>query len=471
MILGPLRFKILTDKEITMQDKTTNLTTTRSHELFERALKIFPSGVTHDNRYFGEIEPIYYSHAQGSRKWDVEGREYIDYWMGHGALLLGHGHPDIVEAVERQVRLGTHLGGAHPLEVEWGELIQRLVPSAERISFTASGTEAVMLAVRLARACTERPKFLKFQGHFHGWYDSMTAGFQAPFDVPTSVGVLGSMLHDVVVAPTDLAEIERILAEQADEIACVILEPTGASYGTIPLPDGFLRGAVDIAHKHGVLVIFDEIVTGFRYSPGGVQAQTGVIPDMTTLAKVVAGGLPGGAVVGKADVMTALEFHPGDAKWNRYKRINHPGTFNANPLSAAAGIAMLTRAATGEPQEYTARMGRKLIIAMNEVIADLGIEGSCVYGDGPLWHVLLGRGARANADGTLDRSSASVLTLRESNKPAVKAALQKGMMKRGVDLMSGKSGIMSTAHTQADLEQTINAFGETLKEMRDSQLL
>ena len=212
-----------------MQESTTNIIGSHSHELFERALRVFPSGVTHDNRYFGAVEPVYFSRAQGSRKWDVEGNEYIDYWMGHGALLLGHGHPTIVEAVERQVRLGTHLGGGHPLEVEWGELIQRLVPSAERISFTASGTEAVMLAVRLARACTERPRFLKFQGHFHGWYDAMTAGFQAPFDVPTSAGVLDSTFQDVLVAPADLEAVARIFAQQGDEIACVILEPTGAS--------------------------------------------------------------------------------------------------------------------------------------------------------------------------------------------------------------------------------------------------
>ncbi len=212
-----------------MQESTTMSTGSRSHELFERAQRIFPSGVTHDNRYFGEIEPVYFDRAQGSRKWDVDGKEYIDYWMGHGALLLGHGYPTIVEAVERQIKLGTHLGGGHPLEVEWGELIQSMIPSAQRISFTASGTEAVMLAVRLARACTQRPKFLKFQGHFHGWYDAMTAGFQAPFDVPTSVGVLGSMLDDVVVAPPDLSQVERILDKQGNEIACVILEPTGAS--------------------------------------------------------------------------------------------------------------------------------------------------------------------------------------------------------------------------------------------------
>ena len=308
-----------------------------SHELFERALKVFPSGVTHDNRYFGNIEPTYYSRAKGSHKWDVDGNEYIDYWMGHGALLLGHGHSSIVEAVEKQMGLGTHFGGGTPLEVEWAEIIQRLVPSAERVSFTASGTEAVMLAVRLARACTDRPRFLKFQGHFHGWYDAMTAGFQAPFDVPSSVGVPGSLLENVVVAPTDLGEVSRLFEQHHDQIACVIIEPTGAGYGTIPLPEGFLAGLVEIAHKHGALVIFDEIVTCFRYSPGGVQAQTGITPDITTLAKIVAGGLPGGAVVGRVDVMHALEFRPGDAQWNRYHRINHPGTFNANPLSAAAG--------------------------------------------------------------------------------------------------------------------------------------
>jgi glutamate-1-semialdehyde 2,1-aminomutase len=457
-----------------MQETTpiqSEIRNSQSHNLYERALRVFPSGVTHDNRYFLGSEPVYIDHAQGSRKWDVDGKEYIDYWMGHGALLLGHGHPAIVDAVSHQITRGTHYGGSHPLEVEWGELIQKLVPSAERVKFTSSGTEATMMAVRLARAYTGRQKFLKFQGHFHGWSDSMTAGFQAPFDVPSSVGVAQSALEGVIVAPTDLDEVERILSEHADEIACVIIEPTGASYGQIPLPEGFLAGLKEVAHKHDVLVIFDEIVTGFRYSPGGVQQQTGVIPDITALAKVVAGGLPGGAIGGRADIMQSLEFRPNDPEWNRYHRINHPGTFNANPLSAAAGIAMLRIAATGEPQEYISKLGREITVAMNQVIADLGIEGSCVYGDGPIWHILLGRGAKASADGTLVPGSADLLTLRQANKPEVKAALQSGMMKRGVDLMSGHAGIMSTAHTAADRDQTIEAFEATLKEMLDKHLL
>jgi glutamate-1-semialdehyde 2,1-aminomutase len=443
----------------------------QSHALYERALKLFPSGVTHDHRYFGSLEPVYIERALGSRKWDVDGNEYVDYWMGHGSLLLGHGHPAIVEAVQRQVALGTHYGASHPLEVEWGELIQSLVPSAQRIKFTASGTEAVMMAVRLARAFTGRTKLLKFQGHFHGWSDAMTAGFHAPFDVPSSVGVTPSTIESVIVAPAELSEVERIFSEQPEAIACAILEPTGASYGTIPLPDGFLAGLRDIVHRHGALLIFDEIVTGFRYSPGGVQAQTGVIPDVTTLAKIVAGGLPGGAVVGRADVMSALEFRPGDPKWNRYHRINHPGTFNANPLSAAAGIAMLHIASTGEPQEQITRTGRALIAEMNRAIRELDLEASCVYGDGPIFHILLGRGGRTQPDGTLVFGSADTLTLREANMPQVKAALQKGMLRRGVDLLGGHAGIVATAHAGDDLTHTASAFYETLKEMREAKLL
>jgi len=445
------------------------LTHTNSHELYARALKVFPSGVTHDHRYFGALEPVYIDKAEGSHKWDVDGNEYIDYWMGHGALLLGHGHPAIVEAVQDQITRGTHYGASHPLEVEWAELIQSLVPSAERIKFTGSGTEATMMALRLARAFTERPRFLKFQGHFHGWSDSMTAGFQAPFNVPSSVGVAPEAIENVVVASTDLDEVEQALSQ--GDISCVILEPTGASYGTIPLPANFLQGLRDLTQRYGVLLVFDEIVTGFRYGPGGVQAQTGVIPDITALAKIVAGGLPGGAVAGRADIMSALEFRPDDPDWNRYHRINHPGTFNANPLSAAAGIAMLRIAATGEPQAQIAELGCRLVGEMNRVIGELGIAQSCVYGDGPVFHILLGRGARVNRQGILVEGSADTLTLRQGNKPELKTALQSGMLRRGIDLLAGRSGMISTAHTEADLSRTVSAFRDTLVEMRGAGLL
>jgi glutamate-1-semialdehyde 2,1-aminomutase len=441
----------------------------RSAALAARARVVLPSGVTHDNRYMPD-GPIYIDRAQGSRKWDVDGHEYIDYWMGHGALLLGHNPPAVVEAVLRQMPRGTHYGGNSELEVQWAELITRLVPSAERVRFTASGTEAGMMAVRLARAFTGKSKLLKFEGHFHGWSDPMTAGFHAPFNVPSSIGVPRSVIDTVVVAPNnDLGAVEQILAGDGD-IAAAILEPTGASYGTIPIADGFLAGLRDLTARHGVLLIFDEVITGFRYAPGGIQQVTGVLPDLTMLAKIVAGGLPGGAVVGRADILVPLEFH-GDAHRDRFARIHHPGTFNANPLSAAAGIAMLEIAARGEAQPYVNQYGARLAVAMNAALRAADVATGCVYGNGSIFHVLLVPGPQADAAGRLVPGSADVLTLRAGNPGPVKQALHYEMLRRGVDLMSGQHGVCSTAHTQADFDRTVRAFYEAAQALRARGLL
>ena len=436
----------------------------RSAELAARARTVLPGGVTHDNRYMPD-GPIYIDRTQGSRKWDVDGHEYIDYWMGHGALLLGHNPPAVVEAVLRQMPRGTHYGGSTELEVRWAELITQLVPSAERVRFTSSGTEAGMMAVRLARAYTGNSKLLKFEGHFHGWSDPMTAGFHAPFDVPSSVGVPRAVIDTVIVAPNnDLAAVEQILAGD-DDIAAAILEPTGASYGTIPVADGYLAGLRELTARHGVLLIFDEVITGFRYAPGGIQQVTGVTPDLTMLAKIVAGGLPGGAVVGRADILAPLEFH-GDAHRDRFGRIHHPGTFNANPLSAAAGIAMLEIVARGEAHPYINQYGERLAVAMNTALREAGVETGCVYGNGSIFHVLLAPGAQADGRGRLAPGSADVLTLRAGTPGPIRHALHAEMLRRGVDLMSGQHGVCSTAHTQADFDQTVQAFYEAAQALR-----
>ena len=436
----------------------------RSAALHARAEALLPSGVTHDNRY-NPAGGIYVDHAQGSHKWDVDGHEYIDYWMGHGALLLGHTPPQIVAAVQHQITRGTHYGGNSELEIRWAELVHQLIPSAEKVRFTASGTEADMMAVRLARAYTGKTRLLKFQGHFHGWYDPMTIGFQPPFDVPSSVGIPPQTAETVVVAPNnDLAAVERILAEH-DDIAAAILEPTGASYGTIPLADGFLAGLRELTARHGVLLIFDEVITGFRYSPGGIQALTGVIPDLTALAKILAGGLPGGAIVGRADVMAALEFRD-DARWNRFGRIHHPGTFNANPLTAAAGVAMLETVAQGEASAFVNNYGDRLLLALNAAKREAGVDTGCVYGYGSIFHVLLVPGPQVDAQGRLVSGSVDVLTLRAGNPPPIRFALHEEMLRRGVDLMSGQHGVCSTAHTPADFDQTVAAFGEACRALR-----
>jgi glutamate-1-semialdehyde 2,1-aminomutase len=430
---------------------------------------VLPGGVTHDNRYFA-AGPIYIDHAQGSRKWDVDGHEYIDYWMGHGALLLGHSPPAVVEAVLRQMPRGTHYGGSSELEIQWAELIHGLVPSAERVRFTASGTEAGMMAVRLARAAHGKTKLLKFQGHFHGWSDTMTVGFFAPFDVPASVGVPRQVQETVIALPNnDLAAVEQVLATD-DDIAAVILEPTGASYGTIPIAGGFLAGLRELTTRYNTLLIFDEVITGFRYTPGGVQAQTGITPDLTMLAKIVAGGLPGGAVVGRADLLAPLEFRD-DPHWNRFNRMHHPGTFNANPLSAAAGIAMLEIVAQGEAHPYIKQYGERLIVALNAALRQAGVETGCVYGNGSIFHVLLVPGAAADDHGHLVPGSADVLTLRNGSPAPIRAALHHELLRRGVDLMSGQHGMISTAHTPADFDQTVQAFYEAGKALRAQGLV
>src|SRR5215470_8866955 len=331
----------------------------KSRRLFAEAKKIFPDGVTHDLRSL-EPFPIYVERAAGAHKWDVDGHELIDYWCGHGAILLGHSHPAVVEAVRRQMGRATHPGACHELELEWGRWVQRLVPSAERLRFVSSGTEATLMALRLARIFTGRPRVLKLAGHFHGWHDFLAPGADLPADGSPVPGVLPAVQGDtVIVPPNDAEAVERALAADA-QIGCVILEPTGGHFGAVPLRGEFLRALRDVTARHGRLLIFDEVITGFRVHPGGAQGHYGVTPDLTTLAKVLAGGLPGGCLAGRADIMAGLEFRPGKPK------MKHPGTFNANPLSAAAGAAALRIVATGEPNRKANESARLLRNKLNE---------------------------------------------------------------------------------------------------------
>ncbi|MGH2352100.1 MAG: aspartate aminotransferase family protein, partial [Chloroflexota bacterium] len=239
-----------------------------SRRLYDEALGVFPSGITHDNRYLQPF-PIYCQRAEGAYKWDVDSHRYVDYLVGHGALLLGHSHPDVVQAVTEQMARGTHYGASHELEIRWGQLVQRLIPSAERVKFVASGTEATHLALRLARSFTGKDVVVKFEGHFHGWHDYMTAAVDPPYEIPSSSGVPADVLSTMRVLPTDLAHVEEALA--AGEVAAVILEPTGAAWGTVPVDEPFLHGLRDLTRDQGVPLIFDEVITGFRCAPGGAQ--------------------------------------------------------------------------------------------------------------------------------------------------------------------------------------------------------
>ena len=251
--------------------------TRRSAELAKEARDLFPSGITHDSR---KLDPytIYVDRAEGPRKWDVDGNEYIDYFGGHGALMLGHHHPDIDRVIVEALGRGTHFGSSHEGEVRWAQAVKELVASAERVRFTSSGTEATHLALRIARAATGRRKVMRFRTHFHGWHDHMTQGYVSHFDGSATPGVLDEVAGSVVlVDPGDEAGMREALAGDPD-IAAAILEPTGASFGLIPLRPSFLAALREATAEAGTLLIFDEVVTGFRVSPGGAQAEFGISP-------------------------------------------------------------------------------------------------------------------------------------------------------------------------------------------------
>jgi glutamate-1-semialdehyde 2,1-aminomutase len=439
----------------------------QSEALHRRAREIFPDGVTHDTRHFTPF-PIYVERAEGGRKWDVDGNEYVDYVSGHGALLLGHGRPEVVRAVQQQVARGTHYGASHALEIEWGSLVQRLIPCAERVRFTSSGTEAVQMAVRLARAYTGRDLIVKFDSHFHGWSDAVNASLTAGVDEPSAAGVPDPIAgYQVILPQNDTGALARALEQHAGRIAAVILEPTGAAMGSIPIDPGFLFEARNLTERTGTVLIFDEVVTGFRIAPGGAQAYFGVTPDLTTLAKILAGGLPGGAVTGRADLLAQIEFEDGGQL--RSGRIPHPGTFNANPLSAAAGASALAIVATGEPHARANEAARRLARGMNDALARREIDG-CVYGLGSLLHILLGRPCQRPDDGITwqwtgeDRHSVP-------RTPADLATVfRRAMLNHGVDPM-GTRLIVGAAHGDAEIDATLDAFEQTLDEMRDEQFL
>jgi len=425
-----------------------------SGALYERAREVIAGGITHDARAFAHF-PVYVDRAEGARKWDADGNELLDYWMGHGALILGHSHPDISEAVAEQVRRGTHYGACHEIEVEWAELVHKLIPSAEKVRFTMSGTEATMLAMRDARAFTGKNKVLRFQGHFHGWHDYGMIGYQPPFETPTSAGIPDAVGASMLTArPNDIEHVRELL-EADDDVGTVILEPAGGSNGTVPTNPEFLRQLRALTAERGMVLIFDEVITGFRYAPGGAQEYYGVTPDMTTLAKIVAGGLPGGALVGKAEVMEIQQFS-GDAKRDRYQRVLQQGTFNANPLCAAAGVACLKHVATGKPHEYANRLGERLRSDLNDLLRRLGIPG-LIYGETSVFTIMLGAGIEE----AVRTSDVGVLL----GARGAAALLRKGMLLEGIDLMRS-GGFTSIAHTEADIDRTVSGFERVVGRMQ-----
>jgi glutamate-1-semialdehyde 2,1-aminomutase len=345
--------------------------------------------------------------------------------------------------------------------------VQQLVPSAEVVRFTSSGTEATMMAVRLARGYTGRKTLVRFRQHFHGWNDNVVGAPDREGVHPHAFGVPDETLGNVVVIPQNDPDLLcRTLRDE--EAAAVIIEPTGASYGTVPLDPALLPIVREATRETGTVLIFDEVVTGFRVSPGGVQAATGITPDVTTLAKVLAGGLPGGAVAGKREIVSLIEFGGRD-RADYSSRVPHPGTFNANPLSSAAGGAALDVVATGEPHGSANATNAQIVRGLNALIGEEGVAG-CAYGDASMFHMVLGAECPPPIDGmTWDWQGRPGDTMPRMRAEAV-WSLRRSMLNEGVDLM-GTGGLVSAVHDASDVERTLEAFRASLRAMKGEDVL
>jgi glutamate-1-semialdehyde 2,1-aminomutase len=348
----------------------------QSRTMLERSRKSLAGGVSSPFRAKAPV-PLFFENGKGARLWDVDGNEYIDYQLAWGPMILGYSHPAMVERLREQVAKPLSYGAQHDLEITVAEQIQAMVPCAQRVAFTSSGSETVQLAQRLARACTGRTKILKFEGHYHGWMDGAlhsykpqageTGPIEEPLTVPGSRGQVENAAANVVVAPWNRLEVlSHILEAHKGQIAGIFLEPVLCNSGCLMPESGYLEGVQDLARQHGCLLVFDEVITGFRIDPGGAQKYFGVTPDLATFGKAVGGGVPLSVVAGRAEIMEQM-FNAG---------VVFGGTFNGNPLSLAGAAVCLEelRREDGAALRHANRMGEELKRGIGEIAQRRGIS-------------------------------------------------------------------------------------------------
>jgi glutamate-1-semialdehyde 2,1-aminomutase len=431
----------------------------------KRARRALAGGVSSQ---FRAADPVVFSHGKGSRIWDVDGNEYVDFTLSQGPLIHGHSHAEILDAVTESLGRGQIWNGLHTQEIELAEKLVEVIPCADCVRLGCTGGEAVQSAIRLARAFTQRPKVVKFEGHYHGWLDSVAASINPPLDaagpeqsphcVPWCDGMAPRAIDDIVVSPwNDLPTLAEILRANARQVAAVITEPCMCNSGCIEPAPGYLSGLRDLCDRFGAVLIFDEVITGFRLSLGGAQQHYDVTPDLAVFGKAVAGGFPLSVIAGRAEIMQLLA----DG------RAIHAGTLNAHVASVAASLAslrLLEKDATTYPRLRQA--GQWLSRRLEESAAAAGFT-AMTTGPGAVFHLgFLRATGRPACSGVATRNYRDVV---RNYDMETYADFVRGMARHGVRLIGRGIWYLSTAHTERDVEQTIAAAQKTLSQMAESQ--
>ncbi|WP_442938458.1 MULTISPECIES: glutamate-1-semialdehyde 2,1-aminomutase [unclassified Nostoc] len=422
---------------------TTRLKTTQSEEIFAAAQKLMPGGVSSPVRAFKSVggQPIVFDRVLGAYIWDVDGNQYIDYVGSWGPAICGHTHPEVIAALHDALHKGTSFGAPCYLENVLAQMVIDAVPSIEMVRFVNSGTEACMAVLRLMRAFTGREKAIKFEGCYHGHADMflVKAGSGiATLGLPDSPGVPKSVTSNTLTAPFNDLEAVKVLFEQnPDEIAGVILEPVVGNAGFIPPDAGFLEGLRKLTQEHGALLVFDEVMTGFRIAYGGAQEKFGVIPDLTTLGKVIGGGLPVGAYGGRQEIMSMVA--PAGS-------VYQAGTLSGNPLAMTAGIKTLELLQQPGTYEYLDRITKRLTEGMLEIAKETG-HAACGGQISGMFGFFFNEGPVRNYEDAKKSDSSKF------------ARFHRGMLEHGVYLAPSQfeAGFTSLAHTEADIDRTLEA--------------
>ena len=418
----------------------------KSAELFEAAKRVIPGGVNSPVRAFRSVgtEPVFYHHAKGSRVWDADGNEYIDFVGSWGPMILGHAPDTVLDAVRQQLDLGTSYGAPTEIEVRMAEAVVAAVPSIEMVRMVSSGTEATMSAIRLARGFTGREKFIKFDGNYHGHSDALLVAAGSgllTLGIPSTPGVTKGAAADTVVLPyNDVDAVAAALEADGHEIAAIIVEPVAGNMGVVPPAEGFLQGLRDLCDRYGVVLIFDEVITGFRVALGGAQERYGVTPDLTTLGKIIGGGFPVGAFGGKREIMERLA---------PVGPVYQAGTLSGNPIAMVAGLALLAELSKPGVYEELERKGARLEAGLRAAVEAAGIDA-----------YLTRVGSMAcmffTAEKVTDWTSAA------TSDTARYAAYFRGMLEREITLAPSQfeATFVGLAHTDDDIDAMTEAAAE-----------